>query len=623
MIKSRWSDKQKLESPCYNIPVSNHAPNYPKVTITSVLREYFRVARPFWLTFIVVAISANIPVIAGGIIVPIYYKNFFDILTVKADTSIIVPELVHTIFLILIMNFIGWTGYRFFSFAMVHLQTGIMNRLRQDSYEYLIGHSYSFFTNSFSGSLVQKVNRFMRSFERMMDRFFGEIMPIIVKIIGICIVLWYIQPVFVFLILGWVTFYFILSLVFSRWKIPYDIKSAEIESKATAALADSLSNHVTIQMFNRHSYESSIFGEANTAHTNALKSKWNVSNYIEAIQAFMNVAVEFIIFYVAIKYWSAGAVSIGTFVMIQIYILGLMDSFWGGSRILRDLYEAFGDAKEMVEILQMDHSIKDAHGAKPLMVTSGHIVLDNISFGFNPEQNVLDNILLDIKAGERIALIGPSGAGKSTLTKLLLRLYDIQKGKIEIDGQDISQVTQGSLREAISFVPQDPILFHRSLLDNIRYGQTGATEEQVIEAAKLAHCHEFISALPEGYNTFVGERGIKLSGGERQRVVIARAILKNAPILILDEATSSLDSASEVLIQQALDVLMKDKTVIVIAHRLSTIKKMNRIIVIDGGKILEQGTHEELLVRTDGMYAKLWALQSGGFISSLKEFEPE
>lgn len=599
--------------------MSNKTFNYPKVTITSVLREYFRVAKPFWLTFLVVAITANIPVIAGGIIVPIYYKNFFDILTVKADVSILVSELIHTIFLILIMNFIGWSGHRLFNFSMVHLQTGIMNRLRQNSYEYLIGHSYSFFTNSFSGSLVQKINRFMRSFERMTDRFFGEIIPIIVKIAGVCIVLWYIQPVFVFLILGWVSFYFILSLIFSKWKIPYDIKTAELESKATAVIADSLSNHVTIQMFNRHSYESSLFGKSNTAHTSALKTKWNVANYIEAIQAFMNIAVEFAIFYVAIKYWGAGMVSVGTFVMVQIYILGLMDSFWGGSRILRDLYEAYGDAKEMVEILQLDHGIKDVSGARLLTVTSGHIVLNNVSFGFNPEQNVLDDISLDIKAGERIALVGPSGAGKSTLTKLLLRLYDIQKGKIEIDNQDISQVTQGSLREAISFVPQDPILFHRSLLDNISYGQTNATEEQVIEAAKLAHCHEFISVLPDKYHTLVGERGIKLSGGERQRVAIARAILKNAPILILDEATSSLDSASEVLIQQALDILMKDKTVIVIAHRLSTIKKMNRIIVIDNGKILEQGNHEELLAKTDGMYAKLWSLQSDGFIASPKE----
>jgi ABC-type multidrug transport system fused ATPase/permease subunit len=409
--------------------------------------------------------------------------------------------------------------------------------------------------------------------------------------------------------------YFMLALIFSKWKAPYDIHSAETESQASAALSDSLSNHATIQMFNRHEHESFIFGLANTKHTLAMKKKWNVANVIDAIQAFLNIGIEFIIFYIAIKYWSLGLVTVGTFVLIQIYILGLMDNFWGSSRILRDLYESFGDAKETVEILKMSHGIKDVSGAQPLKVISGNIILDKMSFAFASGKNVLNEISLNISAGERVALIGPSGAGKSTLVRLLLRLYDIESGTISIDGQDISKVTQGSLREAISFVPQDPILFHRTLMDNIRYGRTDATDEEVIAAAKLAHCHEFISGLSLGYETFVGERGIKLSGGERQRVAIARAILKNAPILVLDEATSSLDSQSEILIQDALDNLMKGKTVMVIAHRLSTIRKMNRIIVIDGGKVLEQGTHDELLSK-QGLYAKLWSLQSGGFISS-------
>jgi ABC-type multidrug transport system fused ATPase/permease subunit len=404
-----------------------------------------------------------------------------------------------------------------------------------------------------------------------------------------------------------------LALIFSRWKIPYDIRSAAEESKASAALADSLSNHSTIQMFNRHDHESAVFGMANFIHTSAMKRKWNVANYIDAIQAFLNIGIEFLIFYVAIHYWVLGSVSIGSFVLIQIYILGLMDNFWASSRIMRDLYEAFGDAKEMVEMLKLEHGIKDVQGAQPLKVTAGNIVLDKLQFAFIPGKNVLDGVSLDIAAGERVALIGPSGAGKSTFVRLLLRLYDIQGGTIKIDGQDISKVTQGSLREAISFVPQDPILFHRTLMDNIRYGRTDATEAEVIEAAKLAYCHEFISAQTLGYQTFVGERGIKLSGGERQRVAIARAILKNAPILILDEATSSLDSHSEILIQDALDNLMKGKTVIVIAHRLSTIRKMNRIIVVDKGNILEQGTHDELLAKS-GLYAKLWSLQSHGFI---------
>ncbi|HCM43648.1 TPA: hypothetical protein DIS55_01705, partial [Candidatus Kaiserbacteria bacterium] len=216
--------------------------------------------------------------------------------------------------------------------------------------------------------------------------------------------------------------------------------------------------------------------------------------------------------------------------------------------------------------------------------------------------------------GERVAFVGPSGAGKTTVTKLLLRFYDVNDGNIEIDGYDIANVTLESLREAIAFVPQDPVLFHRSLLENIRYGRRDATENEVIEAAKKAHCHEFITTLPKGYGTFVGERGVKLSGGERQRIAIARAILKNAPILVLDEATSSLDSESEALIQDALETLMKGKTVIVIAHRLSTVMKMDRIIVLEDGRITADGRHEELITQ-DGRYRTLWNIQAGGFLT--------
>jgi ABC-type multidrug transport system fused ATPase/permease subunit len=286
---------------------------------------------------------------------------------------------------------------------------------------------------------------------------------------------------------------------------------------------------------------------------------------------------------------------------------------WDMGRVVRRVYGALADADEMVEILNTPHEVQDVRNAKELQVDKGRITFENVFFSYSKTRRILKGMDLEIKPSEKIALVGPSGAGKSTITKLLFRFYDVERGKIRIDDQRINKVTQESLRENLALVPQEPILFHRTIMDNIRYGRRDATDEEVIEAAKKAHAHEFIDNLPEGYDTFVGERGVKLSGGERQRVAIARAILKDAPILVLDEATSSLDSESEALIQDALETLMKDKTTIVIAHRLSTIMKMDRIIVVEDGKVSMTGTHKQLLARKDNIYKKLWEIQAGGF----------
>jgi ABC-type multidrug transport system fused ATPase/permease subunit len=257
--------------------------------------------------------------------------------------------------------------------------------------------------------------------------------------------------------------------------------------------------------------------------------------------------------------------------------------------------------------------VEDVPGAPDLVVGGGAISVRTVAFAYKADRAIVKNLSLEIPSGQKVAFVGPSGGGKTTITKLLLRLYDVTSGGIYIDNQNIAEVTQDSLRQAIAFVPQEPALFHRSLMDNIRYGNPAATDAEVIKAAKLAHAHEFIVKTDEGYNTLVGERGVKLSGGERQRVAIARAILKNAPILILDEATSSLDSESEHLIQDALKTLMKNKTVIVIAHRLSTVMQMDRIVVIQNGKVIEDGKHAELIKAKKGTYQKLWEIQAGGF----------
>ena len=454
-----------------------------------------------------------------------------------------------------------------------------------------------------------------RAFEKILDRIVFSIIPLGILIIGTCIVVWQINHIFTFAIIIWMVVFMSFNLFFSRYKLKYDLAVTELDSKTTGVLSDNITNHSAIQLFTSTDYESESYKEVTNEQARAMRFSWNLSSTVDSIQASLMVVMEFVLFYFAIKFWQAGTISVGTFVLIQVYFISLGGKLWDFSRIVRDLYEAFADAKEMADIMLLPHEIKNIPNAGELKVSVGKIEFKDVTFSFNSTREVLSGISTVINGGQKIALIGPSGAGKSTFIKLILRLYDLAGGNILIDDTDIHTITQESLREHVSLVPQDPVLFHRSLMENIRYGRKDATDEEVFKASRLAHCDEFIQSLPLKYETFVGERGIKLSGGERQRIAIARAILKNAPILILDEATSSLDSESESLIQDALDVLMKDKTTIVIAHRLSTIRKMDRIIVMENGAIIEDNTHDELLKNPDSLYGRLWKLQAGGFIS--------
>jgi ABC-type multidrug transport system fused ATPase/permease subunit len=375
---------------------------------------------------------------------------------------------------------------------------------------------------------------------------------------------------------------------------------------------------MTSMLFSGNAYEDRRV-DAVAGRLQALTQKyWDIEEITWGVLGLLMTGINIALLWAAMIFWQRGELTVGDFVLIQTYLIGAFMRLLGMNRELRGFNDAFADAGEMAAILTAPHEVTDRPGARTLKVSAGAVTFERVGFHFHDNRTVLEGLDLSIAAGERVALVGPSGAGKSTITKLLLRLYDLKNGSITIDGQNIAEVTQDSLREAIAFVPQEPVLFHRTLMENIRYGRRDASDEEVIAAAKKAHCHEFIAALPDGYETYVGERGIKLSGGERQRVAIARAILKNAPILVLDEATSSLDSESEHLIQDALEVLMRGKTVIVIAHRLSTIMKMDRIVVLEGGRVVADGTHNELLAQK-GLYHKLWSIQAGGFIGSPDE----
>lgn len=586
---------------------------YPRVYIKDVVSFLWKGMKQkksyLFLTIAMIAIGSSFAIIS-----PIYYKKFFDIISSGGDKNLLYPQLLNVIFMIFALESASWAFWRIGSFANVHFQAHGMSNLRRQAYEKLIHHSYTFFTNNFTGSLVQKLGRYARAFERMIDRLTWDIVPLIVRVVGILIVTYYIEPRLTLLIIIWTVVYMVISQIYSTLRVKTNIKAAAADSKTTAVLADTITNQNNIELFSKHKDEIVNFYKVTDEQRKILQSNWNVNMAFDGIQSFMSFFVEFIVFYFAILFWKENIFTVGSFVLIQLYIIGLSDRLWGFARIIRDFYESFADAKEMVEIMKLPYEIKDTPIAKPMTVSHGNISFENVDFSFNQTRSILKNLNINIGAGEKVALIGSSGAGKTTLIRLLLRFYDVTGGHIKIDGTDIKYVTLESLRKNISLVPQDPLLFHRTIRENISYGKPGATEEEIVEAARLAHCHEFIDQLPDKYNTYVGERGIKLSGGERQRVAIARAILKNAPILILDEATSSLDSHSEFLIQDALNVLMKGKTTIVIAHRLSTIKKMDRIIALEDGIIIEDGSHDELIENQNSLYKKLWELQAGGFI---------
>jgi ATP-binding cassette subfamily B protein len=503
--------------------------------------------------------------------------------------------------------------WRLQNFTNNFFQPRVMADLVNSCYQYLQEHSYTFFANSFVGSLVTKVKRYERAFETIADQICFDLGRSMLDTGFILVVLFFYYPTFAWMSLAWLIIYFAFVYAFALYKLPIDIKRAEADTKTTGQLADSLTNNINVKLFSAYKDENSAFEKVTDNQYKLRRRSWNLGTWGDLFQSVSMVILELAAIYYALILWQKGLLQVGDVVLLQAYLFRMFDKLWNTGKNVRSIYEALADANEMTQMIVSPHEIRDPANAKSLKITKSELEFKKVYFYYREGSNVLDNFNLKINEGEKIALIGPSGGGKTTIVKLLLRFLDIQKGKILIDGQEINKVSQNSLRNAIAFVPQEPILFHRSLIDNIRYGRPGATDEEVIEAAKLAHAHEFILSFNECYNTLVGERGVKLSGGERQRVAIARAILKDAPILILDEATSSLDSESERLIQDALEKLMKNKTVIVIAHRLSTIMKMDRIVVIEHGKIAEEGKHTELLKAKQGIYQRLWEIQAGGF----------
>ncbi|MBI2712401.1 MAG: ABC transporter ATP-binding protein [Bdellovibrio sp.] len=516
-------------------------------------------------------------------------------------------------------------AWRVKDYATLKILPALRTAIIDELFNYINHHSYRYYQENFAGNLANKIKEISTGIEDLFETFREVFRQLIVVVMAAAMTVWVDVRVSLIL-LGWAVAFITVGLAISRKLIIEAEKLADSRSVTFGKIVDSISNNHNVRLFSRHGFERSFlrgFLLKIQAQDIRLRLRFMV---LWTVQGALVCGMLGLLLHMLISLRGQNRVSVGDFAFVMWVAVGLIDQVWMLTETLSRLPQHIGVCSQGLALISPDHEIVDAPGALPFSPGSGSIEFKDVGFSYAPGRPLFDELNLRIESGTKVGLVGFSGSGKSSFAHLLVRLFDLQRGRILIDGQDISQVTQQSLREAISFIPQDPSLFHRSLMDNIRYGNPAATDEDVIEAAKLAHAHGFILKTQEGYASMVGERGIKLSGGQRQRISIARAILKNSQILILDEATSALDSVTEALIQESLHSLMMGKTALVIAHRLSTLLEMDRILVFHNGKIIEDGTHAELL-ELHGHYAQLWDSQVGGFLpdsssTGKEEFDP-
>jgi ATP-binding cassette subfamily B protein len=505
-------------------------------------------------------------------------------------------------------------GWRITLFMMWTMEVNGQRDLYRRIFRHLSDLSLSFHSNRFGGSLVSQTSKLTGAFERFWDTVTFQLVPVITSLVAAIVIL-------SFFFWQYAVFLAVMSVIFAAF-VFFTSKPMAIlnknEAQASTAMNGRLADVITnVMAVKAHGSEQREDDKAYTLASDwRERSRATMFGFLKASAGYttMITTINMVALIAAIWASEQHLISIATVYLAITYTFTVARQLWEINNIMRNYNRIMGDAHDMAEILKTKPAITDGSDTA-LDATKGGIDFENVTFTHDEGEGdtLFKDFSLAIKAGQKIGLVGHSGSGKTTLTRLLLRFSDLDNGSIKIDGQDISKVTQTSLRQSIAYVPQEPLLFHRSLRENISYGKPGATDDEIRDAAKKAHAAEFIDKMPQGLDTMVGERGVKLSGGQRQRIAIARALLKDAPILVLDEATSALDSESEKLIQASLTELMKNRTAIVIAHRLSTIQKMDRIIVLENGVIIEDGSHSELL-KQKGIYAGLWTHQSGGFI---------
>lgn len=514
------------------------------------------------------------------------------------------------------INFFGQVASKLQDYTMYKLEIAAAYDLATMSFDALSNQSMSFHSDRFGGTLVSQTTKFMSAYQLLLETITFPFLPVICSIVFTVAILAPLVPIYVAILMVLLAIYAGISYYMYKRILSLNEKAAGAQNQLSGELSDAVANILAVKTYGREDYERSLFDAANKEVVKRDSKRMWASLLRGIVTAIITIAIMSLVavFISGGNAWYG--ITPGTLIVMFTYTYTVTNQFNFINNGLQRFNRAFGDASGMTTILDEPRLVADHPDAKALAVNEGVINFENIGFWYtdgNARTEVFDGFDLHIPAGQRVGLVGMSGAGKTTLTKLLLRLSDIQEGRILVDGQDIAHTTQQSLRRQIAYVPQESLLFHRSIAENIAYGRPKASEEEIREAARRANALEFVERLPQGFDTITGERGVKLSGGQRQRIAIARALLANCPVLVLDEATSALDSESENLVQDALATLMKDRTAIVVAHRLSTVASLDRIVVLADGKVIEDGPHDKLIEK-GGEYAHLWDRQTGAYL---------
>lgn len=525
---------------------------------------------------------------------------------------------------LILINLCGQACSKLQDYTVWKLQISVNYDLATTCFDTLANQSMSFHSNRFGGTLVSQTSKFMNAYTLLVNTITFPFLPVVCSVVFTCTLLLPLVPVYVGILMVLLAVYAAVSYLMYKRILHLNEKAAAAQNQLSGELSDAVTNILAVKTCGREDYERGLFDAANREVVQRDSKRMKSSIMRGVITACITVVImsTVTVFIAGGNAWFG--ITPGTLVMMFTYTYTLTNQFNFINTGLQRLNQVFGDASGMTAVLDEPRLVDDIPGAAPLEVREGTIDFQGIGFSYadgGVETTVFDGFDLHIPAGQRVGLVGMSGAGKTTLTKLLLRLADIQQGHILVDGQDVAAITQQSLRRSIAYVPQEALLFHRTIAENIAYGRPGATMDEIREAARQANALEFIEALPQGFQTITGERGVKLSGGQRQRIAIARAMLTDAPILVLDEATSALDSESEALVQDALGKLMAGRTTLVVAHRLSTIAHLDRIVVLDHGKVVEDGTHSQL-VAAKGAYERLWERQTGAYIGEGEAGDP-